>query len=263
MAAQNDPSISESPSILHSPSQSESLSSKFLRKSNFLLKSNVNVEGSVNCSPSTNDLLPNPESSDHRHHQQIDQQPPSEMAAPAAESDIKPVTPTGVVLDVLLTTDDTLQAANDLQNDKDAAFSTPLSPVNRSPPSPLMEIIPPPLSHQQLQVTTPLESATPIVASSNNNSTSTQELQSLSKIHHTPCRLYPSWHFPVQTDLTLWPIVTESQIDDAKSLVLDLLGWGVDPEYLVTSGVHPELIYRIFTDLNLRLPTNLVLSDNG
>ena len=60
-----------------------------------------------------------------------------------------------------------------------------------------------------------------------------------------------------------WSIVTESQIDDAKNLVLDLLGWGVDPEYLVTSGVHPELIHRIFTDLNLRLPTNLVLSDDG
>ena len=58
-------------------------------------------------------------------------------------------------------------------------------------------------------------------------------------------------------------IVTEGQIDEAKNLVLDLLGWGVDPEYLVTSGVHPELIYRIFTDLNLRLPTNLVLFDNG
>jgi len=57
--------------------------------------------------------------------------------------------------------------------------------------------------------------------------------------------------------------VTEGQIDDAKSLVLDLLGWGVDPEYLVTSGVHPELIYRIFTDLHLRLPKNLVLFDDG
>lgn len=56
--------------------------------------------------------------------------------------------------------------------------------------------------------------------------------------------------------------MTESQIDDAKSLVLDLLGWGVDPEYLVTSGVHPQLIYRIFADLNLRLPTNLVLFDD-
>ena len=191
MAAQIDPSIPESPSILHSPSQSESLSSKFLRKSKFLMTSNVNVEYSVKCSPITNDLLPNPESSDHRHHLQINQQPPSEMAAPTAESDIKSIThqPTGVVLH---TTDKTLQAANNLQNDKDAAFSTPLSPVNHSPPSPLMEIIPPPLSHQ-LQVTTPLESATAVmVASSNNNSTSTQDLQSLSEIQHTPCRLYPS-----------------------------------------------------------------------
>ena len=193
MAAQNDPSIPESPSILHSPSQSESLSSKFLRKSKFLsMKSNVNVENSVNCSPSTNDPLPNPESSDHPHHQQIHvDQPPSEMAALAAESDIKPIThpPTDVVLHAK---DKTLRATTDLQNDhdKDAASSTPSSPESHSPSSPLMEIIPPPLSHR-LQVTTPLESVTAI-SSSNTNSTSTQELQSLSEIQHTPCRLYPS-----------------------------------------------------------------------
>jgi hypothetical protein len=252
MAAQNDPNNPESSSILHSPSQSESLSSKFLRKSKFLMTSS-------NCSPSTNDLLPQPwifwPSSSSANHQ-----PPSEMASPAAESNIKPIIthpPTGVDI-VLHTKEKTLQAEKDLQNNnKEAAFSAPLSPVNHSPPSPLMEIIPPPLSHR-LQVTTPLESVT-AVAPSNTNSTSTQELQSLSEIQHAPCRLYPSWHFPCQnSNLTPWSIVTESQIDDAKSLVLDLLGWGVDPEYLVTSGVHPELIYRIFTDLNLRLPINLV-----
>jgi hypothetical protein len=57
--------------------------------------------------------------------------------------------------------------------------------------------------------------------------------------------------------------VTEGQIDGAKGLVLDLLGWGVDPEHLVTAGVRPKLFYRIFTDLNLRLPTNLVLFGDG
>ena len=132
-------------------------------------------------------------------------QPPSEMTAPAAESDTKPITlahpltPTGVVLHRDSKDDKTLKAAKDLQNDKEAAFSTPLSPINHSPPSPLMEIIPPPLSHR-LQVTTPLES--PIAAaSSNTNATSTQELQSLSEIQHTPCRLHPSWHFPAQTQI--------------------------------------------------------------
>ena len=184
------------------------------------------------------------------------------MAAPAAESDIKPIThpPTGVDI-VLHTKEKTLQAEKDLQNNNDTTVSAPLSPVDHSPPSPLMEIIPPPLSHR-LQVTTPLESVT-AVAPSNTNSTSTQELQSLSEIQHAPCRLYPSLTLSCQnSNLTPWSVVTESQIDDAKSLVLDLLGWGVDPEYLVTSGVHPELIYRIFTDLNLRLPTNLVLFDD-
>ena len=58
-------------------------------------------------------------------------------------------------------------------------------------------------------------------------------------------------------------IVTEGQIDDAKGLVLDLLGWGVDPEHLVTAGICPKLLYRIFTDLNLCLPTNLVLFGDG
>ena len=189
------------------------------------------------------------------------------MSAPEAESDIKPIirplTPTGVVPH---SKDDKTSLAaklEDLQNDKDAALSTSLSPENHSPPSPLMEIIPPPLSHR-LQVTNPLESATAAVASSNTNTTSTQELQSLSELQHsehTPCRLHPSWHFSAQTsDLMPWSIlVTESQIDDAKNLVLDLLGWGV---YLVTCGIHPDLIYRIFTDLNLRLPTNLVLSED-
>ncbi|PPQ87537.1 hypothetical protein CVT25_008539 [Psilocybe cyanescens] len=52
------------------------------------------------------------------------------------------------------------------------------------------------------------------------------------------------------------------ELDQAKSLVLDLLGWGVEPEFLVASGVSAEAIYRIFTDLNLRLPNNLEVSED-
>ncbi|KAF9220094.1 hypothetical protein BS17DRAFT_788239 [Gyrodon lividus] len=52
--------------------------------------------------------------------------------------------------------------------------------------------------------------------------------------------------------------MTAEGLDRAKSLVLDLLGWGVAPEYLVECGVSPGALYRIFTDLRLRLPTNLV-----
>ncbi|KAF8961852.1 hypothetical protein BDZ97DRAFT_1177217 [Flammula alnicola] len=60
--------------------------------------------------------------------------------------------------------------------------------------------------------------------------------------------------------MSSFPLSPE-ELDHAKTLVLDLLGWGVDPEYLVDSGVSSEAIFRIFTDLNLRLPTNLKLSE--
>ncbi|KJA23935.1 hypothetical protein HYPSUDRAFT_564161 [Hypholoma sublateritium FD-334 SS-4] len=57
-------------------------------------------------------------------------------------------------------------------------------------------------------------------------------------------------------------LLTPEELHLAKILVLDLLGWGVAPEYLVESGISAQAIFRIFTDLNLRLPTNLVVSDN-
>ena len=51
--------------------------------------------------------------------------------------------------------------------------------------------------------------------------------------------------------------VSHEELDEAISIILDLLGWGVDPEYLVTTGLSPAVILRAFTELNLRLPTNL------
>ncbi|KAF5346635.1 hypothetical protein D9758_013203 [Tetrapyrgos nigripes] len=53
--------------------------------------------------------------------------------------------------------------------------------------------------------------------------------------------------------------LSEHQLNRAKDLILDLLGWGVSPEYLVHVGVSSHTIHRVFTDLNLRLPTNLRL----
>jgi hypothetical protein len=52
--------------------------------------------------------------------------------------------------------------------------------------------------------------------------------------------------------------VNEQQYDAAKDIVLDLLGWGVDPEYIVDTGVSREIIFYVFTELHLRLPRNLV-----
>lgn len=175
MSPQNNPNIPASSSILHSPSQSERLSSKFLRKSKFLMKSNLNVDNPDSCgTTSTNDPLLNCESS----------VPPQqllspEMVTPGAGSDTK----LGIVLH---TTGKILRVAKNLHESKRATSSTPLSPANRSPPTPLMEIIPPsPLSHR-LQVTAPLER----LASSDDNFESTPELQLLTETQYTPCRLY-------------------------------------------------------------------------
>ncbi|EPQ51151.1 hypothetical protein GLOTRDRAFT_141255 [Gloeophyllum trabeum ATCC 11539] len=53
--------------------------------------------------------------------------------------------------------------------------------------------------------------------------------------------------------------VNAADLERAKTLVLDLLGWGVPPEYLVDAGVSGQVIYRVFTELNLRLPKNLAV----
>ncbi|KAI8978795.1 hypothetical protein BD414DRAFT_421433 [Trametes punicea] len=51
--------------------------------------------------------------------------------------------------------------------------------------------------------------------------------------------------------------LTQAQYDTAKDIILDLLGWGVPPEYLVSCGLSREIVYYVFVELNLRLPSNL------
>ncbi|KAI6129625.1 hypothetical protein EDD16DRAFT_1146095 [Pisolithus croceorrhizus] len=55
--------------------------------------------------------------------------------------------------------------------------------------------------------------------------------------------------------------MTQQEYDAAKDVVLDLLGWGVPPEYLLERGISRHVIYYVFTELNLRLPDNLDVSD--
>lgn len=51
--------------------------------------------------------------------------------------------------------------------------------------------------------------------------------------------------------------MTKEELDRAKCLVLDLLGWGIAPEYLVEFGLSPGAIYQVITDLRLPLSSNL------
>ncbi|EJC97881.1 uncharacterized protein FOMMEDRAFT_171291 [Fomitiporia mediterranea MF3/22] len=53
-------------------------------------------------------------------------------------------------------------------------------------------------------------------------------------------------------------LMTDTQLDQAKVLVLDLLGWGVPPEYLLQRGISHALLYTVFTDLRLRLPDSII-----
>ena len=48
--------------------------------------------------------------------------------------------------------------------------------------------------------------------------------------------------------------MTQEQYDLSKRIILDLLGMGVPPEYLIQCGLSRELIYFTFTELRLRLP---------
>ncbi|KAJ7784465.1 hypothetical protein B0H16DRAFT_1681862 [Mycena metata] len=51
--------------------------------------------------------------------------------------------------------------------------------------------------------------------------------------------------------------MNQDQYDTAKDIVLDLLGWGVPPDYLVDCNLSREIVFYVFTELNLRLPHNL------
>ncbi|KAK0188033.1 hypothetical protein F5146DRAFT_738167 [Armillaria mellea] len=51
--------------------------------------------------------------------------------------------------------------------------------------------------------------------------------------------------------------MNQTQYDTAKDIILDLLGWGIPPVYLVDCGLSREIVYYVFNELNLRLPDNL------
>ncbi|KAJ7259537.1 hypothetical protein B0H12DRAFT_1108572 [Mycena haematopus] len=55
--------------------------------------------------------------------------------------------------------------------------------------------------------------------------------------------------------------MNQDQYDTAKDIVLDLLGWGVPPDYLVDCNLSREIVYYVFSELNLRLPRNLDVTD--
>ncbi|KAL1742271.1 hypothetical protein HDZ31DRAFT_66138 [Schizophyllum fasciatum] len=51
--------------------------------------------------------------------------------------------------------------------------------------------------------------------------------------------------------------ITQEQYDATKVMILDLLGWGIHPDLLHPMGLSREIIYYVFSELNLRFPANL------
>ncbi|KAG1730048.1 hypothetical protein EDB19DRAFT_2027553 [Suillus lakei] len=105
---------------------------------------------------------------------------------------------------------------------------------------------------------TPLRIAGQLLKISSGTSLPSESAQSsrLSSLSITACGSTATSTPPQHSDVEP---MTRQDLDHTKNLVLDLLGWGVSPEYLVEAGVSAGVLYRVFTDLNLRLPTNLVL----
>ena len=55
--------------------------------------------------------------------------------------------------------------------------------------------------------------------------------------------------------------MTFEQLNEAKVLILDLLGWGLSPENLVEAGISKQCLVPCLRELKLRLPKNIDLSD--
>ncbi|RPD77480.1 hypothetical protein L226DRAFT_323500 [Lentinus tigrinus ALCF2SS1-7] len=108
----------------------------------------------------------------------------------------------------------------------------PTSPTSAQPPQPVVQMLPPPVPKVEpispalsKAIAAPAATAAPLV---------------------TPDKYY-------RPGLAM----TEAQYLTARDIILDLLGWGVPPEYLVNCGLSREIIFYIFVEYNLRLPSNL------
>ena len=139
--------------------------------------------------------------------------------------------------------------------------------------SPRRSPTPPPRLRQRTFVAQPQESArvdpsieAPVASPSEPSDAQPWQLASLDPLvletstyrldaNHVRPGLFSS--SPVYTShphCSLFFLVTQDQYNTAKDIVLDLLGWGVPPEYLIECGLSRHVVFYVFSELNLRLP---------
>lgn len=55
--------------------------------------------------------------------------------------------------------------------------------------------------------------------------------------------------------------MTFEQFELAKGLILDLIGYGTSPEYLIDVGINPRLVVYCLRELKMRIPSNVKVGD--
>ena len=55
--------------------------------------------------------------------------------------------------------------------------------------------------------------------------------------------------------------MSEKTFDGAKNTIVELLELGVPPEHFLEIGINRETIFHAFTELKIKLPRNLDISD--
>ena len=57
--------------------------------------------------------------------------------------------------------------------------------------------------------------------------------------------------------------MTSEEFIEAKSIILDLLGWGVPSEYFINCGLTREAIFYAFTEMNLKWVAGITISSSA
>jgi len=228
MVSQEDQSPSHPLPTFGIGPRAELLSSKFLRKTKFRRKSAANLQpetasASHSAKDEATDLDGEPSTLEEKAPGHPNSSEQKSFSSPSTGSDVSSIASTPK------------EAVEELE------LSPPPPPISSASDGSSAQS--PPCSNT---TSTPPSEPAPSIASS---PTITSLQPAATEIHSSSETTPPSF------------LLSPDELDQAKILVLDLLGWGVDAEYLVTSGVSPAVIFRVFTDLNLQLPTNIEVSD--
>ncbi|KAH7908051.1 hypothetical protein BJ138DRAFT_1069425 [Hygrophoropsis aurantiaca] len=204
-------------------------------------------------------LRPVPEPSMQLDYGQDDTEPPS--VSPTAAHPVGPRKPS-------ISTPTSASAPNPEIEDGQIREEGEISDTEGTPPPQQRPATPPKKSHQSNLSLQDVSKRTPTIAVSPTRiKTVTSPKPHLVTFASTNATSLPSALEPFILETSTYRLdaqhvrpglaMTQIEYDSAKDIVLDLLGWGVPPEYLVDCGLSRHVVFYVFSELNLRLPSNL------